>query len=146
MLSPLGNAAVALFSKADESAELSSQIVSCAHGGRFMVDYLASEHAHVSLCANDRKFLKIILIYSLHILGCVPQREQSGQLAVNLTSARPFRIRILAESTAESFVIVKRMSTSEEGFCTLESASQLACKSLKCSFGGTFCFFYYYLI
>jgi hypothetical protein len=88
-----------------------------------MVDYFASEHAKLKLCANDR---------------CVPQREQSGQLAVNLTSTRPFKIRILAESTDESFVIVKKMSTSDDGFCTLETLTQLACKALKCSLKGIF--------
>lgn len=67
----VGNAAVALFTKANENAELMSQIISCAHGGRFIVDYYASNHARLSLCANDRKF-KLIIIYCLRL--CATKR------------------------------------------------------------------------
>ncbi|CAD5226991.1 unnamed protein product [Bursaphelenchus xylophilus] len=114
-----GYAAIALFAEPGMSAELISEVVSCSHGGRFMVEYQSSDNATLSVCANER---------------CIPQRTSAGQLAVNLTSTRPFRIRLLAESQGQSIVIVKRMSTSEDGWCPLESPTQLACKALKCDF------------
>ncbi|KAI6187107.1 MAM domain-containing protein [Aphelenchoides besseyi] len=113
------NAAIALFSKDGESAELVSQLVSCAHGGRFMANFMASEQATLSICANER---------------CVHQRTAAGELAVNLTSIKPFRIRVLAESHGESFVIVKKLTTSDDGFCSLETPTQLACKLIQCNF------------
>lgn len=121
-----GNAAVAVFSRASQFATLTSQLIACAEDGRLSVTYYSSEGATLSICADDH---------------CVPQRKPFGELSVNLSSTQPFRLRVVGESQKESFVIVKKISSSG-GFCRLQSPTELACKALSCTFKGMSCVAY----
>lgn len=144
------------FSTPGQRSELVSPPITCAHGGRFALTYLTSPGASLRLCADERCVVSSTLffwilfiviesewsskhpnydlshIFNNHFLQA--QRTAAGELAVNLTSTRPFHIRVVVEAAAESYVILKNIHVGDEGFCPLESPTQLACRSLKCEF------------
>uniref|UniRef100_A0A914KPM5 Uncharacterized protein n=1 Tax=Meloidogyne incognita TaxID=6306 RepID=A0A914KPM5_MELIC len=101
-----------------------------------MSSYFASPGAQLSVCANEQ---------------CVyPKRKRFGsqstsEMSVALNSARPFRIRIVAERNRsfpinlingfyEPFVLIKRIAIQNKGFCRLKSSEEITCNLLKCLF------------
>uniref|UniRef100_A0A1I8BXJ0 LAM_G_DOMAIN domain-containing protein n=1 Tax=Meloidogyne hapla TaxID=6305 RepID=A0A1I8BXJ0_MELHA len=121
----------------EQFAILTSRPIDCADGGRVSISYFASPGAQLSVCANEQ---------------CVyPKRKHFGsqsnsEISVALNSARPFRIRIVAERNRNSsfainldgfyepFLLIKRIAIQNEGFCRLKSPEEMACNSLKCLF------------
>ncbi|KAE9550981.1 hypothetical protein FO519_005796 [Halicephalobus sp. NKZ332] len=140
-----GNAAVAYFTSPDSFAVLQSPVISCAQDARITVKYFSSIGSRLSVCAEDR---------------CLKERERtgtpeennpsnfghSGELSVNVTSVKNFRLSIVAESYAidggvfpESFVIIKEIIT-EGHLCRMKDRTELACEALFCDFRkGTLC-------
>nr|CAD2189599.1 unnamed protein product [Meloidogyne enterolobii] len=118
----------------EQFAILTSRPIDCVDGGRVSISYFASPGAQLSVCANEQ---------------CVYPKE--NVLEVNqlrkfaLNSARPFRIRIVAERNRsfpinlingfyEPFVLIKRIAIQNKGFCRLKSSEEITCNLLKCLF------------
>uniref|UniRef100_A0A914LCS5 Uncharacterized protein n=1 Tax=Meloidogyne incognita TaxID=6306 RepID=A0A914LCS5_MELIC len=118
----------------EQFAILTSRPVDCVDGGRVSISYFTSPGAQLSVCANEQ---------------CVyPKRKRFGsqstsEMSVALNSARPFRIRIVAERNRsfpiingfyEPFVLIKRIAIQNKGFCRLKSSEEITCNLLKCLF------------
>ena len=138
-----GNAAVAYFTTPDSFAVLQSPVVSCAQDARITVNYFSSIGARLSVCADDKCLKEKEVVNSEENDG-PSSFGHSGELSVNVTSVKNFRLSIVAESYAtdggvfpESFVIVKEIKT-EGHLCRMKDRTELACEALYCDFRSRF--------
>lgn len=137
-----GNVAVAQFSEPELYAILQSPVISCSKNGKITVEYYSSLGSRLSICANN-KCLKESTHNSAEISD--DSFGHYGELSVNITSVKNFKINIIAESFveendasfAESFVLIKKIRT-DGHFCRMKDKTELACESLYCDFRSKF--------